>query len=815
MRGQRRSRRGASSGRPALALRLVLPLLLSLAIALLGCNSGSGGGGDDDGGGGDVTVPDVVGLTQANATAAIVGATLVVGSVASEFSATVATGNVIGQSPAAGASRSAGQAVDLTISLGPELFGIDVRPPLASFDLPTSGGALGSFSAVAAFPGLSASSGIVITGIPGDTRLLFARQNGQIRAFDPVLGVSNSRLILDLSTRLVSGGERGLIGLALDPAFGTNRYFFVHYTRTGDGASVIARFTWDAGSDDASLASEKIVLVVAQPAANHNGGSLAFGPDGFLYVAFGDGGGSNDQFDNGQDLGELLGKILRIDVSPVDPDDAYDVPVDNPFVGVAGARPEIWAYGLRNPFRMGFDRQTGLLYAGDVGQNEIEEIDLITRGGNFGWPGFEGTNVFRGGNGGLLGGVPHSPPIHQYDHSEGIAVIGGYVYRGTRIASLIGRYLFADYGTGTVWALDLDSTPPVATELASAPNPTSFGEDEDGEVYLTTQGSGIYRLEESGGGGSAPALLSETGVFSDLATLTPASGLIEYDLNMPFWSDGASKRRWVGIPANAAVGFSATESWGFPVGTVLVKHFEMEMIEGDPASARRLETRILTRGSEGWLGFTYRWNPGETDADLLASRESETLVIDLGGGSTRMQQYDYPSRTDCLRCHTDAAGGALGLGTRQLNRSFDYGAVTDNQLHTLNHIDYFTSDIGAASQYGAYPALGDAGAPLATRARAYLATNCAGCHRPNGGTPVTLDLRFDTADAAMNAIGVVPSSGDLGLGAAARIIAPGDKQNSTLWRRIDSRNATSMPPLATHRIDEEAASLIGAWIDGL
>lgn len=803
--------------RPALvrvvALALVFGLAIGLALGVAGCSGGSGGGGDGDGG--DITVPDVVGLTQANASAAIVAATLVVGNVASEFSATVATGNVIRQDPSAGASRSAGQAVDLTISLGPELFGIDTRPPLAALDLPTSGGVLGSFSAVPAFPSLSASSSIVITGIPGDTRLLFARQNGQIRAFDPVAGVSNSRLVLDLSSLLVSGGERGLIGLALDPAFENNRHFFVHYTRTSDGASVIARFTWDAVGDLASLASEKIVLVVDQPASNHNGGSLAFGPDGFLYIAFGDGGGSNDQFDNGQDLGELLGKILRIDVSPADPDDAYDVPVDNPFVGMAGRRPEIWAYGLRNPFRMGFDRQTGELYAGDVGQNEIEEIDRITRGGNFGWPGFEGTNVFRGGNGGLLGGVPHSPPIHEYDHSDGIAVIGGYVYRGSRIASLIGRYLFADYGSGTIWALDLEATPSVATVLASAPNPTSFGEDQDGELYLTTQGSGLYRLDESGGAGSAPALLSETGVFSDLATLTPASGLIEYELNMPFWSDGASKRRWIGLPDAARIGFSATGSWSFPVGTVLVKHFEMEMVEGDPGSARRLETRILTRGSQGWLGFTYRWNPGETDADLLASRESETLVIDLGGGNTRTQQYDYPSRTDCLRCHTDAAGGALGLATRQLNRSFDYGAVTDNQLHTLNHIDYFTNDIGAASQDGADHALGDAGAPVATRARAYLATNCAQCHRPNGGTPVTLDLRFETADTAMDAIDVVPASGDLGLGPAARIIAPGDKENSTLWRRIDSRNATSMPPLATHRIDEEAVGVIGAWIDGL
>jgi len=777
---------------------------------LVGCDGGGGSGGN----GGGIVVPDVVGQTQADATTALLGAGLSLGAIADAPSATVLAGRVAIQDPAAGASVSPGRAVDLTLSSGPEVFGIDARPPLAPFDLPTSGGGGGTFSLVAAFPNLAISNGIALAGIPGETRLVIARQSGQIRAFAPTPSVSTSQLILDLSSRISFGGEQGLLGLALDPDFVNDRFLYAHYSRAGDGATVIARYTWNAVSDTASLASEKIILTASQPAGNHNGGAIAFGPDGHLYIALGDGGGANDQFNNGQDLDSLLGKILRIDVSPASAADAYDVPPDNPFVGIPGRRPEIWAFGLRNPFRMGFDRQTGALWAGDVGQNAIEEIDVIARGANYGWPRYEGTADFRTSVA-LAGGVPHTPPVYQYDHSLGIAVIGGYVYRGSRIASLIGKYLYTDFGSGTVWSLDDDTVPPTNATLATAANPTSFGEDDDGEVYVVTQSSGLFELAESGGSGGAPALLSETGLFTDLATLTPASGLIEYDLNLPFWSDGARKRRWVAVPSAARVAFSGTGPWTFPVGTVLVKHFEMEMVDGDPGSARRLETRVLTRGTSEWLGFTYRWNAGETDADLLAGRESETLVIATAGGGSRTQTYDYPSRTDCLRCHGQAARVALGLATRQLNRDFDYGAVTDNQLHTLDHIDYFDAAIGSPSQYGAYPALDDAGAPVATRARAYLAVNCAQCHRPGGPTPVDLDLRFDTSNGSMRAIGVAPQAGDLGIGAAARIVAAGDKESSVLWQRMQRLDGNRMPPLASHRVDDAAVAVVGSWIDGL
>ena len=763
-----------------------------------------------------VAVPDVVGLSRAAATTAITAARLTVGTVTRASSANVPVDNVISQTPTGGVVVPINSTVNLVVSSGPNPpFGINTRPAVANFTLPSQGGGAGTFTLVQAFPNLPAFNRPVLLAPvpPPDTRLVVVEQTGRVRAFSPSAATSTTD-VLNVSTLITtSGNEQGLLGFAFDPDFATNHYVYVNYTRSGDGATVVARYTWD-GTNTVNLNTATIILTVAQPASNHNGGMLAFGPEPnpYLYIAFGDGGGSDDQFNNGQNLNSLLGKILRIDVHPQNAGNGYDIPADNPFVGIAGRRGEIWAFGLRNPFRFSFDKNTGDLWVGDVGQNQWEEIDVVTKGMNCGWARFEGNHLFRN-DVTLAGGIPHSPPIHEYDHSEGIAVIGGYVYRGSRFASLFGKYLYTDYGSGTIWSLDADGQN--NTVLTNAANPTSFGEDNDGELYVVQQNGRLYELNESGGGGSQPVLLSQTGLFTNLANLTPASGLIEYDLNQPFWSDGALKRRWVAIPANASVVFSATGNWSFPIGTVIVKHFEMELTEGDSNSRRRLETRLLLRDTNGdWLGFTYKWNAGETDADLLVSGQSENLTVTPLTGPAITWPYSYPSRTDCLQCHTAVANRSLGLVTRQLNRDFDYGAVTDNQLRTLNHINYFSTNIGAATQYGVYPALNDTNASIASRARTYLAVNCSQCHQPGGPTPVNLDFRFDTADASMNAIGVVPTAGSLGL-ANARIIARGAKESSVLWERMRRLDGNRMPPLGTHRVDQAAVDLIGQWIDTL
>jgi uncharacterized repeat protein (TIGR03806 family) len=689
-------------------------------------------------------------------------------------------------------------------------FGLDSRENLAAFNLPSSGIPGGTFNPVNAFPRLAFESPLFLAPVPGEDRLVVVEQRGTVQAFIADAAASTTKVVLDLQSRVLFAGEQGLLGLAFDPAFTTNRYIYVHYSVGSPRRSIIARFTWNVLEDKTSLNSEKVILELDQPFGNHNGGMLAFGPDDYLYIAFGDGGSGGDPLNHAQNGQTLHGTLLRIDVHPADPATPYAIPRDNPFIDDPSVRNEIYALGLRNPFRFSFDRQTGNLWVGDVGQGRTEEIDRVAAGDNLGWSRFEGSRVFNAGID-LVAGTTHTPPLHEYDQGPGIfSVIGGYVYRGTQHASLFGRYIFTDFGQGTIWSLDpAGGNPEVLTAVAS---PTSFGEDRDAELYVLSQGGTVFRFEEKGGSGSGPTLLSQTGLFTDLATLTPASGLVEYDLPMPLWSDTTHKRRWIGIPDGTAVTFTPTGSWSFPAGTVIVKHFEIDLVEDDPLSRRRLETRALVKSDEDWFGLTFRWNSAGTDATLLTGRESEVLSISEADGGQREQRYDYPSRTDCLVCHNRAAGFALGPRTRQLNTTFDYPATADNQLRSWNHIGLFISDIGPADQYQAFPNINDGDTDIETRARAYLDVNCAICHRPNGPAPVSIDLRFDTPLPDMNAVDVIPQEGDLGV-TGSRIIASGDRKQSVLWLRMAALDDNRMPPLASHIVDQAGLELIGQWID--
>ena len=302
-------------------------------------------------------------------------------------------------------------------------------------------------------------------------------------------GSDEATLWVDLTDGVdASGSEMGLLGFALAPDFQTSHAFYVDYT--GGGQTVVSRFADDNASVDPD--SEQVVLTVDQPFSNHNGGQIAFGPDGFLYVALGDGGGNANG--NGQNLGSLLGAILRIDVSRGDAD--YQVPPDNPFVGQSGARGEIWAYGLRNPWRFSFDRETGELWVGDVGQNTSEEIDLVARGGNYGWNVTEGFDCRgRGENCNTEGLLP---PVFDYATGSGgtCSVTGGFVYRGSALPELRGAYVFSDYCSGVIYALRAqDGVLTEQDEIASTGlNVSSFAQDNDGELYVVDLGGGIYKL---------------------------------------------------------------------------------------------------------------------------------------------------------------------------------------------------------------------------------------------------------------------------------------------------------------------------------
>lgn len=326
-------------------------------------------------------------------------------------------------------------------------------------------------------------------GHPGDgtDRLVVAEQEGTIYVFENIRAVRHVDTMAELDV-YSRHNEEGLLGIAFHPDVAENGYVFVHYSANRPRRGVVSRFQLDESRTRFLPETETVILEVEQPWGNHNGGDLQFGPDGMLYLSFGDGGAANDPQGNGQDLATLLGAILRIDVDSASP---YAIPPDNPFVGVEGAREEIWAYGLRNVWRMSFDRATGDLWAGDVGQNRWEEIDVIVKGGNYGWNLREGSHPFRGGalEDGFL------DPVVDYPRNLAASITGGVVYRGHAVPQLRGGYLHADYVTGHVWAVWWNGREVVRHHtLGRALSVTSFGEDRDGEAYFTSFDGRVYRL---------------------------------------------------------------------------------------------------------------------------------------------------------------------------------------------------------------------------------------------------------------------------------------------------------------------------------
>ncbi|MDB4968567.1 MAG: hypothetical protein JWN44_4256 [Myxococcales bacterium] len=670
------------------------------------------------------------------------------------------------------------------------------------------------------FPNLPAlSSPVGFTQAPGDADHFYIwQQSGQvlrIAASDPTA----TETVLDLSAtanKIVSGGEAGLLGLAFSPKWQTDHTAYLSYT-TPSGApagfdSKIARIKSSDGGATFAIGTEELVLQFAQPFTNHNGGNILFGPDGFLYAGFGDGGSGNDPQNNGQSLTTFLGKMLRLDV---DGQTTYAIPPKNPFAqDTTGKKKEIYAYGVRNPWRWSFDRGTGDLWVGDVGQNEWEEIDKVELGGNYGWNQCEGFHSFSGATASNPNNPPCTfpgalPPVVEYGHANttetepGVSVTGGYVYRGKGVPSLEGSYLFADYGSGRLWRIVYDAAGKGKKELLleTGKNISSFGEGLDGEIYVVVISNGrIYKLVTGPimPGTNFPQVLSATGCVDPQAPSVPSPGLIPYDVNVPLWSDGADKRRWLSLPPTGQIHINADGDWDLPIGTILVKEFA--------DGARRIETRLLVRHDDGeWAGYSYEWLDDQTDAVLLPSSKTK----DLGGG----RSWFFPSRNDCLQCHTQAAGRTLGLETAQMNRESPDGS--GNQLAVLEAIGAFDAPLPPPP--ATLPALAhidDVNAPLADRARGYLHANCSFCHRMNGPGRVPPDWRYSNTLMQTGACDTIPADGDLGV-AGAKVIVPGMPASSVVSLRMKALDAARMPPLASHVVDPDGTALIDAWLTSL
>lgn len=630
-------------------------------------------------------------------------------------------------------------------------------------------------------------------------------------------------LVLDLRERVAGAGpdenwELGFLGMALHPSFPDDPRIFVHYTRpegapaeaeepdwrTTPARSVISSFRWDGGREVFLPASEEILLSVVQPGLCHNGGSVVFDLDGYLLLSLGD--GCRDSRSS-QDTRSLLGSLLRLDINRADEERGtpYSIPPDNPFANDARYAAEIAVYGLRNPWRVTVDRETGAIWMGDVGEARREEVNRLEHGANYGWPLFEG---YLRQHGGELAAAqdPVGFPAATIcrDDVLHVAITGGYVYRGTAIPELTGTYIFANGMSGTIYGIPADTDDLArARILGTVPGAflSSFAEDAAGELYAVDLNGG--RLVSFVGGPPVPPparRLSRTGLVAASDPASPHPDAIRYEVNLPFFSDHADKERWLLLPEGGRIEIDAeTGNLVFPEQTDFVKSFRRE--------GAMLETRLLRR-IEGphWRGWTWRWEDSADDADIL---EAGTIT---GAGEDR---WFYPGRGDCLRCHTAVAGHALGLTVAQLSsRSTPGEADLLDFLFSADLLDTSEAELAELRErFPPFPAIDDEERTTDERARAFLHVNCSNCHQPGGPADGRMDLRHSVALADMQICNVEPSIAWSDIN-QARIVAPGEPERSTLYRRLRTTGEGRMHPYRL-RLDEDGSALIRAWIEGL
>ncbi|MBA4064288.1 MAG: hypothetical protein C0501_11365 [Isosphaera sp.] len=693
------------------------------------------------------------------------------------------------------------------------------------------------FQMVKSYPKLKFDEALELAPVPGRKAWVIAERAGKLHWFDADPAKAEPKLLLDV--------KQTVYGVVLHPKFAENGYVYVSVMTAPDKpeGTRVSRYTvTDRAAMTADPKSETVVFT--WPSGGHNGGCLRFGPDGMLYISTGDGSGIADSLETGQNLGTVLGKILRIDVDKEDgepggvsPRRNYSIPKDNPFVGTSGARGEVWAYGIRQAWRVSFDAATGDLWAGEVGQDLWEMVYRVQKGGNYGWSVQEGAHPFRPER--KKGPTPILKPVVEHNHAEFRSITGGFVYHGTKRPELKGAYLYGDYDTGKVWMLRYDAKADRVTEHRELCDTTlrivAFAQDAAGEVYaLNFIDGGIYELAPTPpaakGGPEFPRKLSETGLFADVAAHTPARGLIPYSVNAELWSDGASKERFIAVPGEAKIEFEtvtypqpapgSVPGWRFPDGTVFVKTFSLET---EPGKKRRLETRLLVvervagteeYGDQVWSGYTYVWNDEQTDAVLADAKGVDREFTVKTAAGERKQTWHFPSRAECTMCHTVTAKYTLGVNTAQMNRDHDYGGVVANQLATLEHIGLFDKKLPKPpAELGKLADPRDPKADLDARARAYLHANCSHCHRKWGGGNAEFQL---LSTLAVKDLGVdaKPGQGTFDL-KDPRILVPGDPARSMLYHRMTRVGLGRMPHIASNVVDEPAVTLIRDWIKAM
>ncbi len=619
--------------------------------------------------------------------------------------------------------------------------------------------------------------------------------------------------------------------IVFHPRFSENGFIFIGMNgpqaKSPRSTRVLRYQVRDGRPDRASR-----TVIIEWSSNGHNGGGLAFDNEGMLFVTSGDGSIDSDTDQVGQETRGLRSKILRIDVDRPANGKLYSIPRDNPFVDDPRFAPETWAYGLRNPWRLTYDALSGQLWEGENGQDLWEYARLVQRGANYGWSRFEGSHPFRPS----LAPGPHPVtfPTVEHSHSEFRSLTGGMVYRGKQFPELAGAYVYGDFNTGRIWAVKHDgSRIEWHRELCDTPlSITHLAADAEGELivadYGTGNGGGIHRLvslpKDPAATHSFPFKLSETGLFSNMAELTPAPGVLGYGINAPGWHDGAAAQYHLALPGDGVLELRPSKSWQAPDRTALAQTLV--------ADGRRIETRVLLKQQNDWAGYSYVWNHDQTEAVLA---EKAGADIELAGA----RPWRIPSRAECMMCHSRQANFALTLHDAQLNRADQLvkwermgllrvdpvgfgrdrprdgersrpGEVAEGQRGSrLSPLLPYHPD-----QLARFATPNDPHATLDHRARSYLGVNCAHCHTVYGGGNSLIDFDWFVSRKAMQAFDKPPQHGDFGL-PEARVIAPGSAARSVIIPRISLRGPGQMPPLMTRSGDAEGVRLLVEWIESL
>ena len=701
-----------------------------------------------------------------------------------------------------------------------------------------------------AYPKLSFQAPVSIHLIPATTgarpnRLVVIEQSGKIKSFVDDDEAEESDLMIDLAnpppklSELTKGAKHNInaYSMAFHPNFAANRFVYVCYIATQEGGSNsegthIARYRMTE-TNPPTLEYESETTIIRFGAGGHNGCTVAFGPDNYLYISIGDLADPTppDKLRTGQDISDLYSSILRINVDhpsrSIDGKElSYTIPADNPFVKLPHARGEVFAFGLRNPWRMSFDSKSGQLWVGDVGWEAYEMIYRVRSGGNYGWS-------IKEGPGDVMPNLPIGPtPILAPDitlsHADAASVTGGFVYRGSKLPQLRGSYVFGDWITRRFWAAEFDdSTVQSIKEIAAGEvKPICFGLDSNDELLVLeyiewNQAGGIYRFVPNEAAASFkenefPRRLSQTGLFRDAQELRPNEGVFPYTLNSTMWMDGAAAEFHLAVPGDKPVQFfqnpKPTFDWFkskvlFPKDSVLVKTYSVNA----NGNNRRVETQLSHYGGvNDWRFYSYKWLEDQSDA-VLVDANGETETIQSGPGLEGKLRWNFGARSQCRICHTPWSGDATGFMEEQLRRPgqsrddwrnlIEQGCITFPSKESPRPDSEFSGMVGRDDPH----------ASVEHRTRSYLHSNCSHCHQFGGSGSAAFDVRFERSFADLKVVDAVPLKGSMQLD-DARLVVAGDPYRSVLYYRMAKSGGGRMPHIGSEVVDAEGAKLLNQWI---